>query len=52
MKKKSEVIGFKTTPQIRAALEEFAKKEDRSMSYIINRALIEYLQIKPDEQAK
>ena len=42
MAKKSEMIGFKTTPEIRKALESIAEKEDRSMSYIINRILTEY----------
>lgn len=42
MPKKSEMIGFKTTPQIRQELEEIAKEEDRSISYIINRILSEY----------
>lgn len=44
MAKKSEMIGFKTTPEIRKALEEIAEKEDRSISYIINKILIEKLE--------
>lgn len=43
MAKKSEMIGFKTTPEIKAALEEIAEREDRTISYIINRILEEYL---------
>ena len=43
MAKKSEMIGFKTTPEIRKALEEIAESEDRSISYIINRMLLEKL---------
>lgn len=43
MRKKSEMIGFKTTPEIRKALEEVAESEDRSISYIINRILSEAL---------
>ena len=39
MAKKTEMIGFKTTPEIKAALLEMAKREDRSISYIINRIL-------------
>ena len=39
MAKKSEMIGFKTTPEIKAALEEIAEREDRTLSYIINRIL-------------
>lgn len=44
MSKKSEMIGFKTTPEIRKALEEIAETEDRSISYIINRILQQYLE--------
>lgn len=44
MAKKSEMIGFKTTPEIRKALEQIAESEDRSISYIINRILLEYLE--------
>lgn len=43
MAKKSEMIGFKTTPEIKAALEKIAESEDRTISYIINRILEEYL---------
>lgn len=43
MEKKSEMIGFKTTPKIREKLEEMAKKEDRSISYIVNRILSSHL---------
>ena len=39
MAKKSEMIGFKTTPEIKAALEEIAEREDRTISYIINKIL-------------
>ena len=28
MKKKSEMIGFKTTPEVKAALEKIAEKEE------------------------
>ncbi len=44
MAKKSEMIGFKTTPEIRKELEKIAEREDRSISYIINRILSEYLE--------
>ena len=37
------MIGFKTTPEIRQALENKAAEEDRSISYIINRILSEAL---------
>ena len=39
MAKKSEMIGFKTTPEIKTALERIAEQEDRTISYIINRIL-------------
>lgn len=42
MAKKTEMIGFKTTTEIKAALTAMAQKEDRSLSYIINRILQEY----------
>lgn len=48
MAKKSEMIGFKTTPEIRKALEKIAEDEDRSISYIINR----YLQIQLEKEGK
>lgn len=44
MSKKSEMIGFKTTPEIRKEIERIAQSEDRSISYIINRILQEYLE--------
>lgn len=43
MAKKSEMIGFKTTPEIKAALEDIAEREDRTVSYIINRILEQHL---------
>lgn len=46
MKKKTEMIGFKCTPEIRKALEQIAEEEDRSISYIINRVLTEYFKSK------
>ena len=50
MAKKSEMIGFKTTPEIKSALVSMAQKEDRSIGYIINRILIQHLnQISHDE---
>lgn len=44
MAKKTEMVGFKTTPEVKKALELLASKEDRTMSYIINRAVIAYLE--------
>lgn len=52
MKKKSEMIGFKTTPEVKAALEEIAAKEDRSVSYIINRILTNYLLSENKEESE
>lgn len=37
-------ISFVSSPGIREALEEVAKKEDRTMSYMVNRILREYLE--------
>lgn len=41
--KKSEMIGVKVTPTVKKILEEIATKEDRSISYIVNRLIEEYL---------
>ncbi len=49
MSKKSEMIGFKTTPEIKKALAEIAEKEDRTISYIINRILQEYMERREEE---
>ena len=48
MAKKTEMIGFKTTPEVKAALANIAEREDRSISYIINRILQQHLNL-PDE---
>lgn len=50
MEKKSKMVGFMTTPEVKAALMEIARKEDRSISYIINRILQEHLEIAADEE--
>lgn len=47
--KKSEMIGVKITPTIKKQLEEIAEKEDRSISYIVNRLIEDY--IKKESQA-
>ena len=49
MPKKTEMIGFKTTPAIKKALEDIKDREDRSISYIINKILSEHLQIKEED---
>lgn len=43
MSKKSEYITFRTDENTKRTLEEMAKTEDRTLSYIINRILNEYL---------
>ncbi len=50
MAKKTEMIGFKTVPEVKAALQVLAKKEDRSLSYIINRILIQYLNLEMEDE--
>lgn len=45
MAKKTEMIGFKTTPEVKAALAAIAEREDRSISYIINRILQQHLEL-------
>lgn len=49
MAKKTEMIGFKTTPEIKTSLEEIAEREDRTLSYIINRILEHYLLSKTED---
>lgn len=43
MPKKSEYITFRTDENTKRILEGMAKNEDRTLSYIINRILNEYL---------
>lgn len=50
MSKKSAMIGFKTTPEVKEKLEEIAEKEDRSVSYIINKIISEYLTNEKEEK--
>ena len=45
MAKKTEMIGFKTTPEVKEALISIAEREDRSVSYIINRILTQHLNL-------
>ena len=45
MAKKTEMVGFKTTPEVKAALAAIAEREDRSISYIINRILMQHLEL-------
>ena len=48
MEKRSKMVGFMTTPEVKAALAAIAEREDRSISYVINRILIQHLEL-PDE---
>ena len=52
MAKKTEMVGFKTTAQVKSALLEMARKEDRSISYIINRILLQHLNMSAEEETK
>ena len=44
--KKSEMIGVKITPTIKKELTKIAEKEDRSISYIVNKLIEEYIKNK------
>lgn len=44
MAKKSVMIGFKTTPEVKEALEKIAEFENRTLSNVINYILTEYLE--------
>lgn len=44
MNKKTVTVGFKTTPEIKEALDYIATKEDRTISYIVNRIIKEHLE--------
>lgn len=52
MAKKTEMIGFKTTPEIKEALLAIAEREDRSVSYIINRILQQHFGIPSEKEQK
>lgn len=41
--KKAEYISFRTTTEVKEELEKIAKKEDRTISWIIDQAVKEYL---------
>jgi hypothetical protein len=43
---KEPPIGVRLEADVRAALERLAKQEDRSISYLINRIVTEYLKAK------
>ena len=44
--KKSAYITFRTDEEIKNYLEKLAKREDRTLSYIVNRILEEYIKKK------
>lgn len=44
MAKKSVMIGFKTTPEVKEALEKIAEAENRTLSNVINYILTEHLE--------
>ena len=52
MAKKSAMIGFKTTPEIKEKLEAIAEQEDRTVSYIINKILETHLKVNNQETEK
>lgn len=41
-----EPIGLRIPKEVRAALEKLAKADDRTISYVINKILAEYLRAK------
>lgn len=41
--KKSEVITFRTTPEVKAYLEERAEKEERTPAWIANKIISDYI---------
>ena len=45
MEKKTEIITFKLTPTLKKELECIAKKEDRTLSYVVNRILENYIRM-------
>ena len=52
MSKKTEMIGFKTTPETKKKLQEIAEYEDRTVSYIINKILDQYFNGKEKNERK
>jgi hypothetical protein len=40
------LIGLRVPPEVKAALEKLAKADDRTISYVINKILREYLRAK------
>lgn len=50
MSTRKVMIGFKTDVEIKEKLEEIAKSEDRSISYIVNRIVTEALKGREDTE--
>jgi len=50
--KKLEPISIRLDPDVKAALEELAKEDERSLSSYINRALRQHIEAKKRESAK
>jgi hypothetical protein len=46
MAAKGPPIGVRVPPEVRVALERLAKADDRSISYVINKIVAEYLRAK------
>ena len=42
--KKTGFIGIKATPKTIKRLKEFSRKQERSMSFVVNKAVISYLE--------
>lgn len=51
MSTRKVMIGFKTDVEIKERLEEIASREDRSVSYIVNRLITKALQEEADEES-
>lgn len=39
-------IGVRVLPEVKAALEKLAKKDDRAIAYVVNKIVEEYLRAK------
>ena len=50
MAKKTELIGFNTSKEVKNRIEQLAEQDDRTISYIINKILEEYLRLNIDNQ--
>lgn len=48
--KKSEVITFRTTPEVKKYLESRAEAEDRTPAYIVNQIITDYVKSQTSKQ--